>query len=227
MASYRKLHEWDVKPAEAVALQQEWRARVELQPLPSPPRTIAGCDISFNKYEETVYAGVVVLSLPDLEVIEESGAISTARFPYIPGLLSFREVPALLEAWEKLSIEPDAVMLDGQGIAHPRRMGIGSHFGLLIERPTLGCAKSVLVGTFDDPAPERGQWSPMTHRGETIGAALRTKNKVQPVYVSPGHLCDLPSAIELALQCHGGYRVPEPTRRAHLFVNTLRQQKAE
>lgn len=188
--------------------------------------TIAGCDISFNKYEETVYAGIVVLRLSDMQTIETAGVVSTAKFPYIPGLLSFREVPALLEAWQKLKIEPDAVMLDGQGIAHPRRFGIGAHFGLIVEKPTLGCAKSVLVGKFDEPAPERGAWSPMLHKGEIIGAALRTKNKVQPVYVSPGHLMNLESAIEIALRGDGGYRVPEPTRRAHLFVNELRTRKA-
>lgn len=221
MARYKPLHAWDVTPAQAVALQNEWRSLLKIQP-PGTINTVAGCDISFNKYSETIYAGIVVLELPSLKTIERTGVVTTAKFPYIPGLLSFREVPALLEAWQQLETEPDAVMLDGQGIAHPRRMGIGAHFGLLIERPTLGCAKSVLVGKFDDPAPERGNWSPMIHRGETIGAALRTKNRTNPVYISPGHLMDLPSSIELALKCDGGYRIPEPTRCAHLFVNELR-----
>src|SRR5690606_37928829 len=141
---------------------------------------------------------------------------------YIPGLLSFREIPALLEAWQQLRITPDVLVCDGHGIAHPRRLGIAAHAGILLERPTIGCGKSVLVGKFDEPEKTRGSWSPMIHRGETIGAALRSKNIVRPVYVSPGKLIDLPSAREVLLCCDTGYRLPEPTRRAHLFVNELR-----
>lgn len=220
--TYNSIHPWDVTPAEAVALQQQMRQQIRIEPLTGPVRTIAGCDISFNKFEETVYAGIVVLSLLDLSVIEEVGVVSKATFPYVPGLLSFREAPALLEAWEKLETAPDVVMFDGQGIAHPRRIGIASHIGLFIGRPSFGCAKSVLVGKYDEPAPERGNWSPMTHYREEIGAALRTKDRTNPVYVSPGHLIDLPSAIELTLACFGGYRIPEPTRRAHNLVNAIR-----
>ena len=223
MAQYQNLHDWNVNPTEAVALQQQLRSQIRIEPLAKPVETIAGCDISFNKFEETVYAGIVVLRLATLEVIEEAGVVSTASFPYIPGLLSFREIPSLLEAWQKLTIEPDVVMFDGQGIAHPRRIGIASHGGLFLNRPTFGCAKSVLVGKYDEPAPERGAWSPMKHYGEIIGAALRTKNKVNPVYVSPGHLIDMQTAIDLTLQCNGGYRIPEPTRRAHNLVNALRR----
>jgi deoxyribonuclease V len=233
MATYQPLHDWNVTPAEAVALQQQLRYQIRIEPLTKPVETIAGCDISFNKFEETVYAGIVVLQLDTLETIEEVGVISSATFPYIPGLLSFREIPSLLEAWAKLKTEPDVVMFDGQGIAHPRRIGIASHGGLFLNRPTFGCAKSVLVGKYDEPAPERGAWSPMKHYGETIGAALRTKNNVNPVYVSPGHLIDLPTAIDLTLQCDGGlrgyglrgtgYRIPEPTRRTHNLVNALRR----
>lgn len=164
----------------------------------------------------------MVLSLPDLQIVEECGITTRATFPYIPGLLSFREIPPLLEAWEKLEHQPDALILDGQGTAHPRRFGIACHIGLWLQIPTLGCAKSLLVGTFDEMSPERGSSSPLIHRGEVVGAALRTKNKVSPVYISAGHLCDLESAMQLALQCDGGYRIPEPTRRAHLFVNRLR-----
>lgn len=223
MARHTALHRWDLTPAEAIALQNELRTRLQLHPPAQPIRTIAGADISFDKHSPLVYAGIVVLRLPDLEPIEEAGIEMEVDFPYIPGLLSFREIPALLGAWEQLKTEPDAVMLDGQGIAHPRRLGIGAHFGLLVDRPTLGCAKSVLVGRFDSPPAERGGWSPMQHRKEIIGAALRTKTNVQPVYVSPGHRLDLPGAIALALACDGGYRIPEPTRRAHLLVNALRR----
>ncbi|RYC67425.1 deoxyribonuclease V [Spirosoma sordidisoli] len=224
MAHYQPIHDWTaVTPAEAVALQQQLRSQIRIQPLTEPVRTIAGCDISFNKYEETVYAGIVVLDLETLDTIEEAGVVSTATFPYVPGLLSFREIPSLLEAWQKLTIEPDVVMFDGQGIAHPRRIGIASHGGLFLNRPTFGCAKSVLVGKYEEPAPERGSWSPMTHYRDVIGAALRTKNKVNPVYVSPGHLIDLETAVALTLACDKGYRIPEPTRRAHNLVNALRR----
>ena len=223
MAKYEQLHEWSLAPREAVELQKQLRARVRVVPLRKKVETIAGADISFNKFDPAVYAGVVVLRLPLLEVVEEVGVVSETKFPYVPGLLSFRETPSVLEAWAKLKTEPDAVMFDGQGIAHPRRVGIASHVGLLIDRPTLGCAKSVLVGKFEEPDEERGSWTPLVDKGETVGAALRTKTRVQPIYVSPGHLIDLAGAIELTLACDGGYRQPEPTRRAHLLVNALRR----
>ena len=142
---------------------------------------------------------------------------------YVSGLLSFREAPAILAVWEKLRCQPDAVMMDGQGIAHPRRIGIASHFGLFVNVPTFGCAKSVLVGRYEEPGVNRGSSSPMLDRGEVVGTALRTKDKVNPVYISPGHLIDLPGAVDLALRCDGGYRIPEPTRRAHLLVNAHRK----
>ncbi|PYS48720.1 MAG: deoxyribonuclease V [Acidobacteria bacterium] len=223
MAHYEQLHGWKVTPKEAVELQKSLRERVRLVPLAKKVKTIAGADISFNKFEPTVYAGLVVLSLPTLEVVEEVGVVSETKFPYVPGLLSFRETPSVLEAWAKLKTEPDAVMFDGQGIAHPRRVGIASHVGLLINRPTLGCAKSVLVGKYEEVSAERGSWTELIDKGEVVGAAVRTKTNVQPIYVSPGHLIDLQGAIELALACNGGYRQPEPTRRAHLLVNALRR----
>ena len=223
MAQFKQLHDWDLTPREAVELQQRLRDEVRIAPLAKEIRTIAGADISFNKFDPTIYAGVVVLSYPELEVIEESGVVSETKFPYVPGLLSFRETPSVLEAWSKLKTEPDALMLDGQGLAHPRRVGIACHVGLLIERPTLGCAKSVLVGKYDEPSTERGAWTEMVHKGEVVGAALRTKRNVQPVFVSPGHLIDLQGAVNLTLGSDGGYRQPEPTRRAHLLVNALRR----
>ena len=219
---------WNLPPTEAVALQQQLRSQIRIEPLTQTPLTIAGCGISFNKFEETVYAGIVVLNLGTLETIEEAGVISMVSFPYIPGLLSFREIPSLLEAWAKLKTEPDVVMFDGDGIAHPRRIGIASHGGLFPDRPMFGCGKSVLVGKYDESAPERGSWSPMTHHKDVVGAALRTKNNVNPVYVPPGHLIDLETAIALTHRCDGGrrgfgYRTPEPIRRAHNLVNALRK----
>jgi len=227
MARYTPLHDWDVTPREAVELQKSLRERVVIAPLKRPVETIAGTDISFNKFSTTMYAGIVVLRLPSLEVVEEVGVVSETRFPYVPGLLSFRETPSVLEAWAKLKTEPDAVMFDGQGLAHPRRVGIACHVGLMIERPTLGCAKSVLVGKYEEPPTERGSWSPLVDKGETVGAALRTKDRVQPIFVSPGHLIDLKDAINLTLACDGGYRQPEPTRLAHHLVNALRRGERE
>jgi deoxyribonuclease V len=229
MASYEQLHEWGLAPREAVELQKSLRARVRLAPLRKKIRTVAGADISFNKFSPVVWAAVVVLSLPSLEVVEEAGVVSETKFPYVPGLLSFRETPSVLEAWAKLKTEPDAVMFDGQGIAHPRRVGIASHVGLLINRPTFGCAKSVLVGKYEEPEEERGSWTPMIDpkNNETVGAALRTKTRTHPIYVSPGHLIDLEGAIKLTLACDGGYRQPEPTRRAHLLVNAMRRGERE
>lgn len=227
MARYEKLHDWAMTPREAVELQKTLRDRVRLAPLERAVETIAGADISFNKFSSTIYAGIVVLALPSLEVIEEVGIVSETRFPYVPGLLSFRESPSVLEVWEKLKTEPDAVMFDGQGLAHPRRVGIASHVGLMINRPTLGCAKSVLVGKYEEPPAARGAWTELIDKGEVVGAALRTKSKVQPIFVSPGHLIDLAGAIDLTLACDGGYRQPEPTRRAHLLVNALRRGERE
>jgi deoxyribonuclease V len=220
----RSIHGWDVTPREAIALQQELRSRVRSEPLASEPRTIAGADISFNKFAETIYAGIVVLSLPDLRVIATAGVRSTARFPYLPGLLSFREIPAVLEAWDRLQTKPDVLMLDGQGLAHPRRFGLACHAGVLLDLPALGCAKSILVGKHVELPVEAGSRAPLLDRGEQVGMALRTKRGVAPVYVSVGHLIDLPGAVELVLRATGKYRQPEPTRQAHLLVNRLRRE---
>jgi deoxyribonuclease V len=230
MANYQRLHDWDMRPREAVELQKSLRGQVRVEPhAVGKIETVAGADISFNKFSPVIYTGIVVLRLPSLEVLEEVGVVGETRFPYVPGLLSFREAPSVLEAWSKLKTEPDAVMFDGQGIAHPRRIGIASHVGLFLNRPTFGCAKSVLVGGHEELAEERGSWQPLVDpkNGETVGAALRTKTRVQPIYVSPGHLIDLPGAIELTLKADGGYRQPEPTRRAHLLVNALRRGERE
>lgn len=229
MARYEQLHEWNLTPREAVELQKRLRERVRIEAPNKKIELLAGADISFNKFDTVIYAGIVVLRLPSLEVVEEAAVISETRFPYVPGLLSFRETPAVLEAWSKLKTEPDVLVLDGQGIAHPRRFGIASHVGLLTGRPALGCAKSILVGRFEGLDEERGSRAPLVdpRRGDMVGYAVRTKRRVQPVYVSPGHLIDFDSAVELMLACDGGYRVPEPTRRAHLLVNALRRGERE
>lgn len=217
------LTSWNLTPKEAVAAQKEWRSLVRIQPLQREVKTIAGADISYNRFSDVIYSGIVVLSLPDLQVVETASVRSTAKFPYVPGLLSFRETPSFLECWEKLTTKPDVLMLDGQGLAHPRRFGIACHIGLILDLPTLGCAKSILVGKHEELALEAGSQSPLIDNGEIVGAALRTKKKVAPVYISVGHLMDLNSAVDLALKSVTKYRQPEPTRQAHLLVNQLRR----
>ncbi|MGI4729488.1 MAG: deoxyribonuclease V [Janthinobacterium lividum] len=214
----------NLSPAHAVALQKKLRSQIKIEPLLKPVKTIAGADISFNKYEETVYAGIIVLSFPDLQEVAKATVISKTTFPYIPGLLSFREIPSLLKAWNQLNIKPDLMVLDGQGIAHPRRMGIATHFGLVTNSPTMGCAKSLLCGKFEALPEEAGSTSLLYDHEEVIGAALRTKNKVNPVFISPGHCINLEQSLAIIKQCVNGYRIPEPTRKAHLLVNQIRTQ---
>lgn len=228
---YRTLHSWEVTPEEARALQRELAPQVRQEPLdPDTVKRVAGADISFDAHQEgtktPVFAGFVTLRLPELTVEEQAGVRTIARFPYVPGLLSFRETPPLLEAWSRLTVKPDALLADGQGLAHPRRFGLACHLGLLLDLPTVGVAKSLLVGTYQ-PVPEAvGSWSPILHQGETVGAALRTRAGVSPVFVSIGHRIDLPGAIALVLRCGGKTRVPETTRQAHAYVNALRRAAA-
>jgi deoxyribonuclease V len=215
---------WNVTPQEAIEIQKRLRTQVLIQPLEiSSLRTVAGADLSYDKGSNTVYAGVVVLSFPELELIEKAGVTMRATFPYIPGLLSFREIPAVLEAWQKLTVKPDAIIADGQGIAHPRRFGIASHLGVLLGLPTVGCGKSLLVGKHGPLAGERGSQATLVDREEAIGVALRTREGVSPVYVSPGHRTDIPTSAELVLRSATTVRVPETTRFAHAFVNELRR----
>ncbi len=221
----RKLHAWDVTLKEAAVIQKSLRDQVLLTPLDlRRVRTVAGADVSFNRFSDRIYAGFVVLDLKTLEPIEKVGAVMNVSFPYQPGLLSFREIPPLLKAARKLKSEPDAFVFDGQGIAHPRRIGIATHMGLILDRPTMGCAKSLLVGTYEDLDTDPGSTSPLVHKGELVGYAVRTKKNVQPVFISPGHRMDFESSNELALRCSGGYRIPEPTRLAHNYVNELRRE---
>lgn len=212
----------DLTPQQAVSLQRTLRSKVEIAPLSQEIRYIGGADISFNKYSETVYAGIVILNYADMTLHAHALVVSKAFFPYVPGLLSFRELPALLEAWELLDLKPEVMMVDGQGIAHPRRLGIATHFGLVTGCPSLGCAKKKLTGSFSEPDPEKGSYTPLFDKTEQIGLMVRTKNKVKPMIVSPGHLMSMDDALNIALHCARGYRLPEPTRQAHLLVNRLR-----
>lgn len=218
-----KLHSWQVSTEDAAAIQRSLSAQVKVLPLDvSSVRYVAGADVSFSKGSNDVFAAVVVLSYPELAVVEERGVAARATFPYVPGFLSFREGPAVIEALEQLNTEPDVIIFDGQGVAHPRGLGIASHVGVLLDKPTIGCAKSVLVGKYSEPGPERGSISPLTKDGMTLGVALRTRARVAPVFVSVGHRVDLITAAELVLSCAPRYRLPEPTRRAHILSNRLR-----
>jgi deoxyribonuclease V len=225
---YRRLHGWDVTPEQAVRIQQELRTRLiardeELAEF----RTVAAMDVSYDKRSPWLFAAVVVIRLPGFHVVETAGVRAQARFPYVPGLLSFRESPAGLEAWEKLRTRPDCLICDGHGYAHPRRFGFACHFGLLVDLPTIGLAKSVLVGRFDPPGAARGSATDLTDAGEVIGAAVRTREGAEPVFVSVGHRIDLPRAVATVLACTAGYRLPEPARRAHALVNRLRESGGE
>ncbi len=218
------LHRWDLDPSEAIALQKELAGQIDTTPTVGACELIAGADVSYNRFAPTFYAVVVVLRTSDWTIVEEQNAVGESPFPYIPGLLSFREAPILLEAFAKLQHRPDAVMMDGQGIAHPRRFGIASHVGLWLQIPTIGCGKSRLCGKYDEPGPNAGDRSPLVDHGEAIGTVLRTKPRTNPLFISPGHQIDMASAVRLVLEACRGYRQPEPTRQAHLHVNELRRR---
>jgi deoxyribonuclease V len=199
---------------EAVAWQEARRGEVRLSPLPRPPRWVGGADASYDRAAQRVYGAIAVFSYPDLTLVEEAALEGPCPFPYIPGLLSFREAPILVEVWKRLSRRPEVLLVDGQGVAHPRGLGIASHLGLLLRAPTIGVAKSRLVGEGEDPEPEAGAAAPLFYQGRTVGWILRTRAGIRPVYVSPGHRVSLTDAREIALGCVRKYRIPEPLRRA-------------
>lgn len=211
---HRDLHRWDVTTREAKDIQLRLRERIRPVWDGRKIRTVAGSDVGFPD-KKTVLATVVVLSFPELEVLESSVSIQDCTFPYVPGLLTFREAPGLLAAIDGIKIVPDVLLCDGQGIAHQRRMGLAAHIGLLVDCPVIGCAKSVLCGTYEEPGKERGARSLMVDNGEVIGAAVRTRERVKPVYVSVGNRVDLGTAVDVVLECSPKYRIPHPLRLAH------------
>jgi len=212
-------HRWDLTPKEAMALQEKLRASVVREDRLGRVRHVCGIDVGFERDGTITRAAVAVLSFPALELVESAIARRKTTFPYVPGLLSFREIPAVLDALERLTITPDLVICDGQGIAHPRRCGLASHIGLVAGVPSIGCAKSRLVGEHRAPAARRGAWAPLVDAGETIGAVLRTRAGVNPVYVSIGHRVSLDTAIRFVLACCTRYRLPETTRHAHRLAS--------
>lgn len=207
---------------EATAIQNELRHKVLLQSLDKKITTIAGGDISHNKDTDVVYAGIVILSYPEMVLQSYSLIEAKTNFPYIPGYLGFREVPALLEAWAQIPVKPDVIVLDGQGITHPRRMGIASHFGVLANCRAIGCAKSMLYGNYKPLALDKFSTSPIYSDNEILGYTLRSKKGVKPVYISPGNRITVNESLDIMLQCVKKHRIPEPTRLAHDKVNLLR-----
>ncbi len=211
-------HDWQLSPKQAVAVQRRLAAAILTTAPRRPIRTVAGLDAAFTRDGEHCIGGVVLWDADQRIVLEEHTALEPLRFPYIPGLLSFRETPALLAALAKLDSEPDAIMCDGHGIAHPRRFGIACHIGIILDRPSLGCGKSRLTGEHRQPGSKRGARTQLKHGSEVLGRVLRTRDGVKPVYVSIGHKMDQASAERLVLRCAVGYRLPEPTRRADKLV---------
>lgn len=210
----KNLHPWDLSPPEAIKLQNKLRQKIELKKWQSRLRLIAGVDASFKKGK--AIGAVVVLDYPGFKIIEQVRQVSRISYPYIPGLLTFREGPVIEKCFKSLKNKPDIIVFDGQGIAHPRNMGIATHMGILLDKPTVGCAKTWLYGNYEEPKSKRGTFSYLFDRKrKKIGAVLRTKDMIKPVFVSPGHKMDIDSSIRLILMCTGRYRLPEPLRLAH------------
>lgn len=217
--SFPPLHPWDVSPQQAIAIQNDLRARVETADRLGPVRRVAGVDVGFEESGSVTRAAVAVLSLPELELCEEAVVRRPTRFPYVPGLLSFRETPAILAALDELRRLPDLILCDGHGLAHPRRFGIACHLGVVTGIPTAGVGKSRLVGEHGEVPEEKGGWSTLSDRGEVIGAVVRTRRRVRPVYVSIGHRVSLETAIALVLRATTRFRLPETTRQAHRLAS--------
>ena len=216
----KRLHPWRVSVKEAIEIQKKLSKKIRYSKVSCPINMIGGCDASFSKDESKVYAAVVILSYPSLKVLEVATVTYRADFPYVPGLLTFREGPAILACLKKIKTKPEVLFFDGQGIAHPRHMGIATHLGILLDMPTIGCAKSKLFGTYKEPASKKGSFSILKGKGgEILGAVLRTKDNVKPIFVSPGYKMNLDDAINLTLVVTPKYRIPEPSRQAHGMAN--------
>lgn len=221
---FKQLHSWRIDYKKAVQVQESLRDLLIFKKPPGKIRTVAGADVSYDKHSDRFFSGVVVFKVGKrLEKIEEITAVGKAGFPYIPGLLSFREAPILLKAFKRLKSNPDIILFDGQGIAHPRHFGLASHMGLILDKPSIGCAKSRLVGEYNGVKNAVGEYSKLFYKNKVVGAVLRTKMNTNPIFVSPGHKTNLTFAIHVVLKTCLGYRIPEPIRQAHLLVNKLRR----
>ncbi len=213
---------WNLTPAQAIRLQKKLSERVVEADRFRAIRTVAGADLAFDPATGMAFAGVVVYRFPELQEVERRFARRRLRFPYVPGLLSFRETPILIRAFARLRIEPDLILIDGHGRAHPRRFGIACHVGVLFDKPTIGCAKSLLVGEHEESGGRSGSTAPLWSRGERIGVVLRTRDRVKPIYVTVGHRVSLDTAVDLVAQCVDGFRIPKPIREADRYVRNLR-----
>ena len=218
---------WNLTPREARRVQEKLRERVVEEDRLGDIRFVAGADVAFDPATEAAFAGVIVYRFPELEEVERRCARRKLRFPYVPGLLSFRESPVLMAAFARLKTEPDLLLIDGHGRAHPRRFGIACHLGVIFDRPAIGCAKSLLVGEHQEPGARSGAATPLLLKGERVGMVLRTRDQVRPIYVTVGHRVSLDSAVKLVQQCLDGFRIPKPTREADHYVRELRRAYQE
>lgn len=224
MAKNALFHPWRVSPQEALHIQEELRRKLQLIPPAHPIRLVAAGDVAYSPLCLKTYAAFLLFSYPELVLLEKVSVKGRTSFPYIPTLLTFREAPLLLRAFFKLSTKPDLILFDGQGIAHPRSMGLAAHLGILLDLPTIGCAKSCLIGTYKNLPAQQGASTPLIYNGQVVGLVVRTRSNVRPLFVSPGHKMDLENAVKIILSVCRGYRLPEPLRQAHIFVNHLRLQ---
>ncbi|MBC8505678.1 MAG: deoxyribonuclease V [Anaerolineales bacterium] len=220
MGLARRTHAWDLPPKDAIQLQEQLRTRVISSSLADESiQYVAGIDVGFPRNREIAHAAIVLLKYPSMELVDQGLAELPVSMPYVPGLLSFREIPVILAALEEITLTPDLLITDSQGIAHPRRFGLACHLGVLLDMPAIGCAKSILVGKHSTLRKMRGSTADLVDNGETIGSVVRTRDGVKPVYISIGHRVDLTSAVRIILNCGSGYRLPEPTRWAHKLAS--------
>ncbi|MDY7033139.1 MAG: deoxyribonuclease V [Thermodesulfobacteriota bacterium] len=221
----RELNSWSVSPSEALNIQETLKKKLVLKKIKKNIHLLAGADVSYSKKNRKLYAAVTVMTFPELNEVEEATAGGDIHFPYIPGLLSFREAPILARAFKKIRRVPDVVIFDGQGIAHPRGMGLATHMGLMLDVPSIGCAKSRLFGTYEKIGNTAGDFSFLKADGMIVGVALRTRTNIHPIFVSPGYKTDIPGCIETIINTCRGYRIPEPIRQAHLLANQRRMKE--
>lgn len=222
MSIYNFPMRWPDNITEAKTIQDTLKNKIRITPLKKNPRYIAGVDAAF--FKNKVIGVACLYRYPDLTLIKDVYAFAEISFPYIPGFLSFREGPAIIKAINRLEIKPDVILFDGQGIAHPRGIGLATHIGVLLDIPAIGCAKSRLIGEYKEPGFSKGEWSPLNLKNRTVGAVLRTRENVRPLFVSPGHRIDLEGSVRIALNCTIRYRNPEPLRRADFISKKIKRE---
>lgn len=227
MSEDKLAHYKTIDPAEAKRLQIKLRQQIEITPLTKEVKTVAGADISFDRGSDMMHAAIVVLELSELNLVARSLVSDVTSFPYIPGLLAFREMPVLLKAWNQLKVKPDVLIMDGHGLAHPRRMGIATHFGIEVDYPTVGCAKNILTGSHGDLDLRKGEYVPLKDGDERVGMVLRSRTNVNPVYISPGHKLSFDDTYSIVMKSLTKYKLPRTTRLAHQWANKLRKGEAE